>query len=262
MKILVFSDLHYYGGDIETARFNTSHKLVQYAEPLLERIIAIANDEFAADICVNLGDLIQDDNDKQRDLDAFAYIYDKLSGFTCPCHSILGNHDLKMLDDIREIEDILGYSPTQSVDLGGCHLVFLSPELRPELGTGKGGCYKAQYLAEETLDWLKEDLAANTLPTVVFTHFGVAEDETIPREHMFMKNCAELKAILREDPHLLAVFSGHQHQPRKHVEDGVTYYVLDSITSGLDGSGIPAGEYAELTLENGTFTVEIKKILL
>lgn len=262
MKIIVFSDLHYYCGDTETAKFNTSHKLVRYAEPLLDRLIDIANDKVSADLCINLGDLIQDDNDKQRDLEAFSYIHQQLIRFNCPCWSILGNHDLKMLDDIREIESILGYSSTHSFDCDGYHLVFLSPEIRSELGTGRGGCYKAQYLADKTIEWLKKDLHDNQLPAVVFTHYGIAEDATIAKEHMFMKNRTEVKQILREDPNILAVFSGHQHLSRHHVEDGVHYYVLDSMTSCLDGSGIPSGEYAELTLEDRTITVDIQKILL
>ena len=35
MKLLIFADLHYFGGDISTAIFNTEKKQVQYALPML-----------------------------------------------------------------------------------------------------------------------------------------------------------------------------------------------------------------------------------
>lgn len=63
MRILVFADLHYFGDPIKTAVFNTEKKLVQYAEPLLDRLAALL---LSDDICINLGDIIQDTNDKQK----------------------------------------------------------------------------------------------------------------------------------------------------------------------------------------------------
>ena len=171
MKILLFADLHYFGGDIRTAIFDTNKKLVRHAMPMLERLIEIANEEFRADLCVNLGDLIQDDRDKQRDMEVFSYVYQKLSDFPCPCCSILGNHDLKMMDSIEEMEAIMGHKATYSMDVQGYHLIFLSPQLRPELGIRRGGCYKTQYISGETIEWLEKDLAENTLPALVFLHF-------------------------------------------------------------------------------------------
>ena len=46
MKLLVFSDLHYFAGDMETAIFNTKKKLVRYALPMLDRLTEIINNDF------------------------------------------------------------------------------------------------------------------------------------------------------------------------------------------------------------------------
>lgn len=262
MKLLIFADLHYFGGDIQTAIFNTEQKQVRYALPLLAHLIRHTNEKFGANVCVNLGDLIQDDRDKQRDLDCYGQVLQKLSGFSCPCFSILGNHELKMMEHVCDMEAVLGYKSTYSVDVQGYHLVFLSPEVRPELGIRRGGCYKAQYVGEETIAWLAEDLKKNQLPALVFTHYPLAEDETVDDPLMFMKDREAVKEVLRRDPNLLAVFSGHQHEAKRFVEDGVHYYLAGALVAAPDEKGIVRGQYQEVVVDGRTVTVTDKQILV
>ena len=250
MKLLIFADLHYFGGDISTAIFNTEKKQVQYALPMLKHMMAHCD----ADLCVNLGDLIQDDREKEKDLECFASTLAQLSGFSCPCHSILGNHELKMMDTIGEMEAVLGHESTYSIDHGGYHLVFLSPEVRPELGIRRGGCYKAQYLGERTIQWLADDLAKNHLPALVFTHYPMSEDATVEDPCMFMKDREAVKEILRNDPNLVAVFSGHQHVAKAIEEDGVRYFLVGALCPAPDESGTVRSEYMEVTLSGSDLT--------
>ncbi len=262
MKIVVFSDLHYFGDDIKKAVFNTEKKLVQYAIPLLDRLIDKVNNDSSADVCVNLGDLIQDTQDKQLDIECLQFLFDKIKDMRCPCYSVLGNHDLKMMDCVGDVESIMGYKSTYSVDVGGYHLVFLTTEVRPELGLARGGCYKAQYLSEESLNWLKSDLAENSLPCVVFTHYGLAEDSDIPDGCMFMKNRDAVKAIIKNDKNILSVVSGHQHITKKLFEDGVEYYVLGSMTACSETAGVPSGIYFEIELCDNKFEIYERHIKL
>jgi len=261
MKIVVFADVHYFGGDLETALFNKNKKLVQYAVPLLEKLAGVINTT-DVHVAVNLGDIIQDMNDKQADLECLRFMFDKLKMIHCPCYSVLGNHDLKMMDTIKEVEDILGHSSTFSVDAQGYHLVFLTTEIRPERGLGRGGCFKAQYMAEETLEWLKKDLAENALPCLIFTHYGLAEDAELTDGCMFMKNRADVKDILRRDKNVLAVFVGHQHITKTIIEDGIPYYLLGSLTGCTKERGVPDGEYYEIEAGDGAFSVTLKNIVL
>ena len=260
MKIIAFGDLHYFAGDIESAVFNRQTKLVQYAVPMLEALTEKNRREHKADLAVNLGDLIQDANDHDTDIEALGFMFDKLDRMGCPCYSILGNHDLKMMDSVREVEEIMGYKSSYSFDTDGYHLVFLTTEVRPELGISRGGCYKAHYLSEETLEWLREDLGANSLPTVVFTHYGLAENPEIDDECMFMKNRADLKKILREDGSILAVFSAHLHISDVIDEDGVRYYVIGSMIADPTASDNPSGDYVIIELEDGKISVTDHKI--
>lgn len=260
MKIVVFADVHYFGGDMEKARFNTQKKLVKYAIPLLDKLTETVNADDTVGACVNLGDIIQDTCKKELDIVCLEYMFNKLKNIKCPCYSILGNHDLKMMDSVEEVESILGYRSTYSVDMGGYHLVFLTTEVRPELGFERGGCYRAQYLSDESLQWLQKDLAENELPCLIFTHYGVAEEPELTDECMFMKNRDAVKRILVENKNILAVFSGHQHRTTILEEDGIKYYLLGSLTGCTEKEGVPDGEYLELELCDGGLEVNLRRV--
>jgi len=115
----------------------------------------------------------------------------------------------------------------------------------------------------EKYDLKKKDLKQNNLPCIIFTHFGVAEDE-MKGNWWFERgpNCAllgnriELKEILKNDKNLLAVFSGHQHWTKKLIEDNIIYYVIGSLTENINNDGIPDGVYFEVDLEGNKLKVD------
>lgn len=253
MKILVFADLHYFGG--EEIRFDSQKKLVQFAIPMLKKLIETADREDVA-LTVNLGDIIQDTNDKALDLECLSYMFSYLKKFKSPCYSVLGNHDLKMMDAAEEVEQIMGYPSRYSMDVEGFHLVFLTTDVMPALGTKRGGSYKTQILSEGGVAWLKKDLANNNLPCLIFTHFPVAENEAVQDECMFLKNRDDVKQVLRGDKNVKAVFSGHQHPPKLLTEDGIPHYIVGSPTYSQKADGIPLGVFVmiETAGENVTVT--------
>lgn len=241
MKILVFADLHYFGG--EEKRFNTEQKLVQFAIPMLDKLIETAAREEVS-LTVNLGDIIQDTNNKELDIKCLDYMFRYLKKFNCPCYSVLGNHDLKMMDSTADVEKIMGYEASRySVDVEGFHLVFLTTDVIPELGIKRGGSYKTQILAPEGLVWLQNDLEKNELPCLIFTHFPLAENENVQDECMFLKNRDEVKKIISNDKNIKAVFSGHQHRPNVIEENGIKHYIVGSPTTSFKGDEIPMGVY-------------------
>ena len=247
MKLLIFADVHYYGGDMETAIFSKTKKLVQYALPLLDALADRMSREYHPDLCVNLGDIIQDTQSHDGDVQALAFMGERLKSFASPCRSLLGNHDMKMMQSRREAEALLGQdSATYSVDRDGMHLVFLTTGFWPERGPERGGIIRSHEVTAEELAWLKADLAKNDLPCILFTHYPLAEDPSVSDECMFLKNRAEVKEILRHDANIRAVFSGHQHRTKILMEDGIPYYVLGSLTGCPAENGIPDGVYFEV----------------
>jgi hypothetical protein len=115
-------------------------------------------------------------------------------------------------------------------------------------------------MSRENISWLREDLKKNSLPTLIFTHYGLAENPEISDGCMFMKNRAEIKEIIKNDKSILAVFSGHQHVPSVIDEDGVRYYVLGSMIADESMTDTPLGEYLEIDLEDGEIKVTERRI--
>lgn len=119
------------------------------------------------------------------------------------------------------------------------------------------------------MNWLKEDLNKNNLPTIICTHFGVAEDdmkgnwwfESCP-EDALLGNRKELKEIIKNNKNILAVFSGHQHWTKFIKEDGISYYVLGSMTENINGDGIPDGVYFIVNYDEKNIEVIEKHIRL
>ena len=69
LKLIIFSDLHYAP---ELPINNGSYidrKLMQYSIPLLNQLIENINNYLNPDIVINLGDLIEDFNNHDRDIE-------------------------------------------------------------------------------------------------------------------------------------------------------------------------------------------------
>ena len=154
----------------------------------------------------------------------------------------------------------MGYKSNYSFDKDGFHLVFLTTDVRPELGLDRGGIYKTQSFSDQTLKWLEDDLEENELPCIIFTHYVIAEYESVKDECMFLKNRAEVKEIFARHNNIKAVFCGHQHTPKIIEENGITHYVVGSPTTSPEANGVPLGIYAVIETEGCDMNVHIKKI--
>lgn len=260
MKILLFADLHYFDGD--EILFDTNSKLVQFAIPMLDKLIETANKENVL-LTINLGDIIQDTNNKEKDIECLEYMYDYLKKFNSPCYSVFGNHDLKMFDSAEEVEKIFGYESSKfSIDVEGFHLVFLTTDVMPELGVRRGGSYKTQNLTPQSLQWLKNDLDNNDLPCLLFTHFPLAENEEIEDECAFLKNRNEVKEIIYNDKNVKAVFAAHQHAPGVIEENGIKHYIPGSPTACYKGDSVPIGTYIMIETDGEDIKVTNHSIVL
>lgn len=251
MKIVIFSDLHYAPEKPINNAPNMERKLTQYAKPLLEKLIDTVNHKIFPDLIINLGDLIQDYNDKDKDIILLDYIWNEFKKFQGKFYSCIGNHDLHSMSSRKEVEKIMGYKhSTFSFDIHQMHIVILGTYVDNDKGTESGGIIKTQFIEKEDLTWLEEDLNNNNLPTIICTHFGIAEDnmkgnwwfENCPKKAL-LGNRKELKAIFKKHKNILAVFSGHQHWTKHLIEDEISYYVLGSMTENINHDGIPDGVY-------------------
>ncbi len=267
-KLILFSDLHYLPKEqIIPGSKAEKRKLVDSAEPLLDKLIHEINTSIHPDAVINLGDLIEDCRNHDNDITNLKYIWNILKRIEPTFYSITGNHDLRTMQSRKEVEEIMEYNhSTFSKDINGYHLVFLGLDLNSNLGKNlslsEGGIIKTHFLSNNDLEWLRNDLNQNKLPSIVFIHYAIAEDtmegnwwfENCPN-YALLANRKELKEILREDKNLLAVFSGHQHWSKKIIEDGIPYYIVGSLTENIHMDGTPDGVYFEVEINEKNLTI-------
>jgi hypothetical protein len=269
-KIIIFSDIHYLDERPKKLDSNLNRKLTQYSVAILEKLINEINNKYKPDVGINLGDLIEDTCNHNKDIVNLNYIWNKLKNMKCPFYSAIGNHDLRTMNSRREVEEIMGYKhSTFSININGYHLVILGTDIMPEIGIEGGGIFKTQFISNEDIEWLKNDLSKNELPCLIFTHFGLAEDNMKNNywfdkdsECALLRNRKDVKKVIKNQKNVLAVFSGHQHWTKMIEEDGIKYYVLGSITENINNNGVPDGVYLEVDLENKTIKVTEHHIVI
>lgn len=251
VKIVMFSDLHYAPEKPINNGSRIERKLMEYSEPILDKLTYQINNVIKPDLVLNLGDLVEDFNDHDKDIVNLNYIWQKFKKIDVPFYSCIGNHDLRSMTSRNEVERIMEYDhSTFSFDISGMHVIILGTYVNNDLGTAEGGIFKTQFISNEDMEWLKEDLRDNKLPTIICLHFGVAEDDMKGNwwfescsETALLGNRKELKQIIKEHSNVLAIFSGHQHWTKHLVEEGISYYVLGSMTENINNDGIPDGVY-------------------
>lgn len=270
MKILIFSDLHYAPEPPVNNGSKIERKLTNLSLPILSKLIYEINNTIKPDLVINLGDSIEDFNDKEKDIENLHFICKKYAEIKPDFVSCIGNHDLRSMDNRTEVEEIFGYNhSTFSFDKNGLHVVVLGTFVNPNLGTAEGGIFKTQFISNEDLDWLEKDLSSTNLPTIICLHFGVAEDgmkgnwwfESVPNAAL-LGNRKELKQIIKKHKQVLAVFSGHQHWTKTIVEDNIPYHTLGSLTENINNDGVPDGVYFVATFNGKTINIETKHIRL
>ena len=267
LKMVIFSDIHYLDENHDE-QFN--RKLTKLALPLFEKLNDEINNNIKPDLCIYLGDFIEDTNDHDQDIKNFKTIYNKFKAIKVPFYAVPGNHDLRSMTSRSEIEKLMGRYSTFSINVKGYHLIFLGLDVKNNLEVADGGILKTQYISELDLEWLKEDLKNNSLPCIIFNHFGIAEDNMVGNwwfenyaSSALLANRRELKEIFKNNNNnILGVFSGHQHWTKKIIEDDISYYIVGSLTENINNNNIPDGVYLEVQVYNNSLEVEEKHTYL
>ena len=117
----------------------------------------------------------------------------------------------------------------------------------------------------EQVEWLKANLNKTDKLALIFTHYGLAEDdmkgnfwfETDPHFAMF-DNRAEVKKILEQSDKVIAVFNAHQHWNRMHVENNIPYFTVTSMTENFNNDGVPTKAYTIVNFDKDKIEVTVK----
>ncbi len=262
MRFAIINDIH--NGPADSGFANgAQRKLTYLAEPLVKEFIEKMNTETHPEFVINLGDFIEDVNNREIDLGYFKKTHELFSTLQSPLYALIGNHDVRTLSD-EDMLNILGYEKLYySFDAGDYHFVCLSFTMT---GNHRENLLdiKAEILPEQ-LEWLTKDLEASNKPVVIFVHYGLAEDnmkgnfwfETAPH-YALLENKNEVKAILEKSGKVKAVISGHQHWNRMKVENGIPYFVITSLIENFNNDGIAAEAHTIVDLDKEKIRVDVK----
>ncbi len=200
------------------------------AIPRLQAFVAAAIDR-NTDFNIQIGDFCEP---KADNLD-FLKVWNQYKG---PKYHVLGNHDMDSSTKEVTIEYWDMVDKYYSFDAKGFHFIVLDANyLNLE---GKFVDYSnanfyidsshRTWVNPEQLEWLRSDLEATDLPTLVFSHQGLAHDA------FGIKNRTAIQIILENAnakagfQKVIACFNGHNHIDTHRQINGIHYIDINSLS--------------------------------
>lgn len=229
MRLGLVSDVHFGPNARHDGKLR---KLSDLAPELTRAFVEEMNSEAHPDLVVNLGDVIEDE---EPDVDLARYIEfaQMLAEVDAEVMHVAGNHDTVHISDARlaqiwHRDGALFFSR----DFKGWHLVVLRSVDRGNEGN---------WLPEEQLEWLADDLAHNACPTLVFVHHPLSDMELTGNRwferqpHLCrIANRRDVRSVLERCGNVRAVFNGHAHWTHCDVISGIPYVTLQSLIENVD----------------------------
>ncbi len=238
LRLGVITDLHYADRDRAGTRY--------YRETLAKLPEAIDKfNSLSLDTAVALGDLIDEAPNVAGEIGHLKKIDAIYAQFKGDRYYVLGNHCVWTLTKEEFIDNCGMEKAHYSFDKGGFHFATLDACFKRD-GTPygrKNANFSDTYIPAEELEWLKGDLAATKLPTIVLAHqrldFGPTDGNN--NWNMTVKNAPDVRKVLEDSGRVLAVFQGHSHQNDHREVGGIHYCVFRAM---VEGSGQEQNGYA------------------
>jgi 3',5'-cyclic-AMP phosphodiesterase len=160
---------------------------------------------------------------------------------------VIGNHEMdggfsrEQALKVRQMK-----SSYYSFDKCGFHFIILDGNDKKD---AKAKGYK-QFIGEQQIDWLKDDLSKTGYPVVIFSHQGLVEYQGA-EEKYGIQNGEQVRSIIMEHNRLtpakkvIACFNGHTHWDFAEQIDEVWYIHINSMSYNWLGES-----YAKIRYSN------------
>jgi alkaline phosphatase len=246
----IVTDCHYADRD----RNGNRH----YRETLWKLPEAI--DKFNAiglDMAVEIGDFIDEAPDAAGEIGHLKKVEAIFGQFKGERRYVLGNHCVWTLTKEEFLDNCGMDRPHNSFDKGGYHFVVLDACFKQD-GTPYGRknfTYDNTFIPPEQLEWLRGDLAATDLKTIVFVHQRLDFNPSDRANWgVTVKNAPDVRMVLEGSQKVLAVFQGHSHANDHREVGGIHYCVFRAM---VEGSGPDENGYAVANLfADGSIRIE------
>ncbi|HEY9776387.1 MAG TPA: hypothetical protein V6C81_21680 [Planktothrix sp.] len=204
------------------------------ALPLLERFRDFV-EALRPDCTVDLGDRISEVNE-EADRQHVTQVRSQFERIPGRRYHVLGNHDVAKLS-LGENEELMQHSfAHHSLDMNGYHLVFWNANAKLHMSDGFS-------LAVSDLDWLRSDLEAAELPSLIFTHVPLDNgsmkgnfyfEKAYPQHAAYPEQQGEaIRDVIERSGKVILCLNGHAHWNAYHAIDGVHYVTLPSLTESF-----------------------------
>jgi len=240
LRIALFTDIHHADKAAAGSRY--------YRESLDK--LAVAKAECAkkpVDFAMELGDFIDSAADVETEKKHLRTVH---TAFTKICknrHYVLGNHCVDTLTKEEFLGEVGQEKSFYSFNVNGWHFVVLDACFRRDGAPygRKNADWTDTKIPEEELEWLRADLVATSLPSLVFLHQRL----DLENQHAYsVKNADQVRAALEASGKVRLVLQGHDHKGDYKEIGGITYCTLSAL---IEGSGEKNNAFSVLEiLEN------------
>ena len=157
-------------------------------------------------------------------------------------HEMDGGFSRKEAVEYRNMENSY-----YSFDKNNFHFIVLDGN-NPLDENSKG--YK-QYIGEEQIFWLKEDLTSSKYPVVIFSHQGLTTYPGGDGEDYGVENNDEIRKVLEShntqfpEKKVIACFNGHSHNDYAEQRNDIWYITINSMSYKWMGEEFEHIRYSE-----------------
>jgi 3',5'-cyclic-AMP phosphodiesterase len=253
MKISIIADIH---NGTESKSYRHIRDVKYPVIQAVEQFVDYATNS-GADVLLELGDRI-DDFDHKTDMAVAKAIAPAFKRFPRERVQLLGNHDVVNLTK-AENEEIFGCSfESRAVDMGEFRLIAWQPDV--------GFSYEKGSFPPTSghLAWLTQTLLEDDRPAIIATHVSLAgRAQTGNFYHHFHPAYStypdhEVVRTAVEKTGRAAIWvAGHSHWNTWTNISNVHHFTIQSLTERFTTFPKTAASYADLTIENGQFTLEV-----
>lgn len=239
IRIGMLSDVHYADREPAGDRFyNQSLGKVKEAIDLMNRE--------KVDFVIELGDFKDQDAlpNEARTLNYLETIEEVYQQFKGPTYHVLGNHDMDGISKEQFLNRVVntGIAVSESYysfSQNGFHFVILDGNFTKDGTAYDHGNFKWDnaFIPKHQVDWLKNDLAVNDLPVIVFIHQMLDDSKSLAQS---VQNAPEVRQVLEQSSKVVCVFQGHVHEERYSVINDIHYYSLSAV---VDHQGVENNSY-------------------
>lgn len=242
LKFGVVTDCHYH----PTTHPDTPSKLTSFVADM---------EAWQPDFIIQLGDFV-DVGWVESEWDAVANVF---NGFSGDKYHVLGNHEYQLFYDEAQVggqEAWLarnGYSKAYySFDSGDYKCIVLSTN-EDEDGAGYATAWHNGFIGPTQRAWLISELEGTTKKTVIFSHAridGPVSGDSV--QGRWLANSNQIRGILEKHGNVVAIFSGHDHQPDKRLGYRKPYYSMNSLLNAT----APLYPHSKVTIDGDAVSIE------